>query len=68
MGWQYNEAYGQYLAAALRFGTVAADVNAGFFLSADIPAQNFVKPAITPTQGAKLNGSSDSSHAASPAV
>ena len=68
LGWQYNEAYGQYLAAALRFGTVAADVNAGFFLSADIPAQNFVKPAITPTQGAKLNGSSDSSHAASPAV
>ncbi len=68
LGWQYNEAYGQYLAAALRFGTVAADVNAGFFLSADIPAQNFVKPAITPTQGAKLNGSSDSSHAVSPAV
>lgn len=68
LGWQYNEAYGQYLAAALRFGTVAADVNAGFFLSADIPAQNFVKPAITPTQGAKVNGSSDSSHAASPAV
>lgn len=66
LSWQYNEAYGQYLAAALRFGTVAADVNAGFFLSADIPAQNFVKPAITPTQGAKLNGSSDSSHAASP--
>lgn len=68
LSWQYNEAYGQYLAAALRFGTVAADVNAGFFLSADIPAQNFVKPAITPTQGAKLHGSSDSSHAASPAV
>lgn len=68
LGWQYNEAYGQYLAAALRFGTVAADVNAGFFLSADIPAQNFVKPAITPTQGAKVNGSSDSSHAASPAA
>ena len=68
LGWQYNEAYGQYLAAALRFGTVAADVNAGFFLSADIPAQNFVKPAITPTQGAKMNGSSDSSHAASPAA
>ena len=68
LSWQYNEAYGQYLAAALRFGTVAADVNAGFFLSADIPAQNFVKPAITPTQGAKVNGSSDSSHAASPAV
>lgn len=68
LSWQYNEAYGQYLAAALRFGTVAADVNAGSFLSADIPAQNFVKPAITPTQGAKLNGSSDSSHAASPAV
>ncbi|MDA6088479.1 phage major capsid protein [Lactobacillus amylovorus] len=66
LSWQYNEAYGQYLAAALRFGTVAADVNAGFFLSADIPAQNFVKPAITPTQGAKVNGSSDSSHAASP--
>lgn len=63
LSWQYNEAYGQYLAAALRFGTVAADVNAGFFLSADIPAQNFVKPAITPTQGAKVNGSSDSSHA-----
>ena len=68
LSWQYNEAYGQYLAAALRFGTVAADVNAGFFLSADIPAQNFVKPAITPTQGAKLNGSSDSSHAVSPAA
>lgn len=68
LSWQYNEAYGQYLAAALRFGTVAADVNAGFFLSADIPAQNFVKPAITPTQGAKVNGSSDSSHAVSPAV
>lgn len=68
LGWQYNEAYGQYLAAALRFGTVAADVNAGFFLSADIPAQNFVKPAITPTQSAKVNGSSDSSHAASPAA
>lgn len=68
LSWQYNEAYGQYLAAALRFGTVAADVNAGFFLSADIPAQNFVKPAITPTQGAKMNGSSDSSHAASPAA
>lgn len=68
LGWQYNEAYGQYLAAALRFGTVAADVNAGFFLSADIPAQNFVKPAITPTQGAKVNGSSDSSYAASPAA
>ncbi len=68
LSWQYNEAYGQYLAAALRFGTVAADVNAGFFLSADIPAQNFVKPAITPTQGAKVNGSSDSSHAASPAA
>ena len=66
LGWQYNEAYGQYLAAALRFGTVAADVNAGFFLSADIPAQNFVKPAITPTQGAKVDGSSDSSHVASP--
>ena len=31
LSWQYNEAYGQYLAAALRFGTVAADVNAGFF-------------------------------------
>lgn len=62
LSWQYNEAYGQYLAAALRFGTVAADVNAGFFLSADIPAQNFVKPAITPTQGAKVNGSSESSH------
>lgn len=68
LSWQYNEAYGQYLAAALRFGTVAADVNAGFFLSADIPAQNFVNPAITPTQGAKVNGSSDSSHAASPAA
>ena len=68
LSWQYNEAYGQYLAAALRFGTVAADVNAGFFLSADIPAQNFVKPAITPTQGAKVNGSSDSSHAVSPAA
>lgn len=68
LSWQYNEAYGQYLAAALRFGTVAADVNAGFFLSADIPAQNFVKPAITPTQGAKVNGSSDGSHAASPAA
>ena len=68
LSWQYNEAYGQYLAAALRFGTVAADVNAGFFLSADIPAQNFVKPAITPTQGAKVNGSSDSSHSASPAA
>lgn len=68
LSWQYNEAYGQYLAAALRFGTVAADVNAGFFVSADIPAQNFVKPAITPTQGAKVNGSSDSSHAASPAA
>lgn len=66
LSWQYNEAYGQYLAAALRFGTVAADVNAGFFLSADIPAQNFVKPAITPTQGAKVDGSSDSSHVASP--
>lgn len=66
LSWQYNEAYGQYLAAALRFGTVAADVNAGFFLSADIPAQNFVKPAITPTQGAKVAGSSDSSHVASP--
>lgn len=68
LSWQYNEAYGQYLAAALRFGTVAADVNAGFFLSADIPAQNFVKPAITPTQGAKVNGPSDSNHAVSPAV
>lgn len=68
LSWQYNEAYGQYLAAALRFGTVAADVNAGLFLSADIPAQNFVKPAITPTQGAKVTGSSDSSHAASPAA
>jgi len=68
LSWQYNEAYGQYLAAALRFGTVAADVNAGFFLSANIPAQNFVKPAITQTQGAKVNGSSDSSHAASPAA
>lgn len=68
LSWQYNEAYGQYLAAALRFGTVAADVNAGFFLSANIPAQNFVKPAITPTQGAKVNVSSDSGHKASPAV
>lgn len=53
LSWQYNEAYGQYLAAALRFGTVAADVNAGFFLNADIPDQNFIKPKITPAQGAK---------------
>lgn len=74
LSWQYNEAYGQYLAAALRFGTVAADVNAGFFLSADIPAQNFVKPAITPTQGAKGSetqngsGTENKDHAVSPAV
>ena len=66
LSWQYNEAYGQYLAAALRFGTVTADANAGFFLNADIPAQNFVKPTIKPTQGAKVNGSSDSSHEVSP--
>ena len=66
LSWQYNEAYGQYLAAALRFGTVTADANAGFFLNADIPAQNFVKPTIKPTQGAKVNAPSDSSHAVSP--
>lgn len=74
LSWQYNEAYGQYLAAALRFGTVAADVNAGFFLNADIPDQNFVKPKVTPTQGAKGSenqngsGTENKDHAVSPAV
>lgn len=74
LSWQYNEVYGQYLAAALRFGTVAADVNAGFFLNADIPDQNFVKPKITPTQGAKGSetqngsGTENKDHAVSPAV
>lgn len=74
LSWQYNEVYGQYMAAALRFDTVTADPNAGFFLNADIPEQNFVKPKITPTQGAKGSetqngsGTENKDHAVSPAV
>ena len=52
LSWQYNEVYGQYLAGALRFDAVSADANAGYFLTADIPASQIVKPKITPTQGA----------------
>ncbi len=52
LSWQYNEVYGQYLAGALRFDAVSADANAGYFLTADIPANQIVKPKITPTQGA----------------
>ena len=52
MSWQYNEVYGQYLAAALRFDTVTADAKAGYFLTADIPTNQIVKPKIVMTQGA----------------
>lgn len=52
LSWQYNEVYGQYLAGALRFDAVSADANAGYFLTADIPASQIVKPKITSTQGA----------------
>jgi HK97 family phage major capsid protein len=54
LSWQYNEAYGQYLAGALRFGVSPADVNAGYFLTADVPASSIVKPTITPTQGSTV--------------
>lgn len=52
LSWQYNEVYGQYLAAALRFNTVTADAKAGYFLTADIPTNQIVKPKIVMTQGA----------------
>lgn len=52
LSWQYNEVYGQYLAAALRFGTVTADAKAGYFLTADIPTNQIVKPKIVMTQDA----------------
>lgn len=52
LSWQYNEVYGQYLAAALRFDTVTADAKAGYFLTADIPTNQIVKPEIVMTQGA----------------
>lgn len=52
LSWQYNEVYGQYLAAALRFDTVTADAKAGYFLTADIPTNQIVKPKIVMTQGA----------------
>lgn len=52
LSWQYNEVYGQYLAAALRFDAVTADAKAGYFLTADIPTNQIVKPKIVMTQGA----------------
>lgn len=52
LSWQYNEVYGQYLAAALRFNTVTADAKAGYFLTADIPTNQIVKPKIVMTQDA----------------
>lgn len=52
LSWQYNEVYGQYLAAALRFDTVTADAKAGYFLTADIPTNQIVKPKIVMTQDA----------------
>lgn len=55
LSWQYNEAFGQYLAGALRFGVTAADVNAGYFLTANVPASSVVTPAVTPTQGSTVS-------------
>ncbi|KRO14235.1 phage phi-C31 gp36 major capsid family protein [Lactiplantibacillus xiangfangensis] len=33
LSWEYDQVYGQYLAAVLRFGVSVADSNAGFFVS-----------------------------------
>lgn len=64
LSWQYNEVFGQYLAGALRYGVTTADPNAGFFLSASVPASTFVQPKVTPTQGSDVaaNKGTNSSH------
>lgn len=33
LAWQYNEAYGNYLAGVLRFGVTTADAKAGYFMT-----------------------------------
>ena len=54
MMWQWNDIYGYYLAGALRFGTSMADEKAGYFLTADIPTQDIVKPEITTKENPDL--------------
>lgn len=66
LSWQYNEVYGQYLAAALRFDAVTADNKAGYFLTADIPTNQIVKPTITMTQG--TDSTDNKNETASPAA
>lgn len=34
LSWEYDQVYGQYLAAVLRFGATVADQNAGFYVTA----------------------------------
>lgn len=46
MMWQWDNIYGYYLAGALRFGVSMADEKAGYFLTADIPTQDIVKPTV----------------------
>lgn len=46
MMWQWDNIFGWYLAGALRFGISMADANAGYFLSADIPTQDIIKPTV----------------------
>jgi HK97 family phage major capsid protein len=36
--WEYDQVYGQYLAAVLRFGATVADKNAGFYVTAGATA------------------------------
>lgn len=47
LSWQYNQIFGNYLAAALRYDVVKADAKAGYFLSATLPENTIVKPDIT---------------------
>lgn len=54
LSWQYNEAFGQYLAGALRYDVVTADPNAGFFLKAQLPANQVYVPNITKTQNSTI--------------
>ena len=43
LSWEYDQAYGQYLAGVLRYGVSVADANAGYFLTATV--------ASTPASG-----------------
>lgn len=36
LSWEYDQAYGQYLAGVLRYGVSAADTKAGYFLTATV--------------------------------